>query len=308
VMGTVGPTVAHRILPPTPGTQRSHQLRILLAEDNLINQDVALGQLRKLGYTADAAANGLETLEALQRLPYEVILMDCQMPEMDGYEATREIRLREQEGGRKPVHIIAMTAHAMQGDRDACLAAGMDDYLSKPVREADLQEALERFGRKDNPDDRANDRAVPRTGEDQTIAGGGIPASEQTQPVLPEEPPVDMKQLQEVSEEDPGRVRELITLYLSQADELMEGVDGAIKVGSAGEVNRLAHKLVGSSLTCGMTAIVSPLREMERQSKQGRLSDADRLFAEANRHLESIRCWLTDHLCRWGDGSWEGKS
>ncbi len=222
--------------------------------------------------------------------------MDCQMPEMDGYEATREIRLRERKTRRKAVHIIAMTAHVMQGDRDACLAAGMDDYLSKPVLEADLQKALERFGRRDNPDDGADDCVAPPTSEEQTVAGVRIPGSERAQPLLPAEPPVDMKRLQEVSEEDPGRVRELITLYLSQAGELMEGMDGAIKAGSAGEVNRLAHKLVGSSLTCGMAAIVGPLREMEREAKQGRLSGADQSFAEANRQLESIRCWLTDHL------------
>jgi two-component system sensor histidine kinase/response regulator len=124
--------------------------RVLLAEDNAVNQKVALALLRKFGCSADAVANGIEVLVALQRIPYTLILMDCQMPEMDGLEAARLIRKRELDTGRacpwkSPVYIIALTASAMQGDREKCLEVGMNDYVTKPVRLGELQAVLERW-------------------------------------------------------------------------------------------------------------------------------------------------------------------
>jgi PAS domain S-box-containing protein len=131
---------------PAPATYpRSRGPRVLVAEDNTINQKVVLHQLAKLGVPADAVADGDEVLAAIQQTPYDVILMDCQMPQMDGYEATRRIRQREQANPKRPrQYIIAVTANALDGDRDVCLRAGMDDYLSKPVRLEDLARALER--------------------------------------------------------------------------------------------------------------------------------------------------------------------
>jgi CheY-like chemotaxis protein len=117
-------------------------LRLLLAEDNLVNQKVALKMLQKLGIRADVAANGLEVLAALERQTYDIVLMDVQMPEMDGLEAARRIRERWSD---KPLHIIAVTAYALQGDRDRCIQAGMDDYISKPVRIEELAKALGRY-------------------------------------------------------------------------------------------------------------------------------------------------------------------
>ena len=130
--------------------RHSLKIRILLAEDNIVNQRIAVGQLRKLGYKADAVANGFEVLEALKRIPYAVIIMDCQMPEMDGYRATLEIRKRERElaGGHShklPAYIIAMTADAVNANLEKCLISGMNDFLSKPVRLSELAAALQRW-------------------------------------------------------------------------------------------------------------------------------------------------------------------
>ena len=124
------------------GMAARHPLRILLAEDNVVNQKLALRLLSQMGYRADVASNGIEAIESIERQPYDVVLMDVQMPEMDGLEASRRIVARFQPGERP--HIVAMTANAMQGDREECLAAGMDDYVTKPIRVDALVEALTR--------------------------------------------------------------------------------------------------------------------------------------------------------------------
>ena len=130
----VKPTVAES----SPATKVA---KILVAEDNPVNQQVAIRQLRKLGFSADAVANGQEVLSALHQIHYDVVLMDCQMPEMDGFEASRQIR---QNSRYSRLRIIAMTANAMQGDREHCLSSGMDDYIAKPVKIDELKAALER--------------------------------------------------------------------------------------------------------------------------------------------------------------------
>ena len=138
-----------------------HPLRILIAEDNKTNQQLALLVLEKMGYRADVASNGLEAVHQATEHHYDVVLMDVQMPEMDGLDATREL-IRRADGGPRPM-IVAMTANAMQGDREECLAAGMDDYLSKPIRDEELAAALEKVpsGGRAQPTEGRPGRAPP---------------------------------------------------------------------------------------------------------------------------------------------------
>jgi CheY-like chemotaxis protein len=131
-----------------PDMAKKHPLRILLAEDNAVNQKLALRVLEQMGYRADVASNGLEAIESVERQVYDLVLMDVQMPEMDGLDATRSIRRIQ---GLAQPRIVAMTANAMQGDREMCIAAGMDDYISKPIRLNELVEALIQTGKIDIP-------------------------------------------------------------------------------------------------------------------------------------------------------------
>jgi signal transduction histidine kinase/DNA-binding response OmpR family regulator/HPt (histidine-containing phosphotransfer) domain-containing protein len=262
----------HAPVPAQP-SRPAAPLRILLAEDNPINQRVAVGQLERLGHTADVVSNGREVLRRLEAARYDVILMDCQMPEMDGYEATREIRRRERATGGPPVRIIAMTASAMQGNRENCLAAGMDDYLSKPVREAGLSEVL--------------GRCTP---------GPAVPAPTDPQAPDPEGRPVDMEQLTAITAGDADQVRQIIGAYLAQAEELLGQLRTALPAGTAGEIARIAHKLAGSSAICGIVAVADPLRTLEARAASGTLDDASALVAQAGRGLESARRFLADRV------------
>jgi CheY-like chemotaxis protein len=240
---------------------------ILLAEDNIVNQKVAVRQLRKLGFRADAVANGREAVEALERIPYDVVLMDCQMPEMDGYEATAEIRRRE--GQFKHTTIVAMTANALQGDRQKCLEAGMDDYISKPVKSEDLANVLHRV-------------FFDSTSKKEAASS----ASEEV-------PPVDIARLHEAMGDE---VFDILDIYLLQMSGNLEKLSVAIQNSNAAEIDLIAHNCAGTSANCGMVAVLRPLRELERMGRTGSLAGADELCRMVLSEFERVKDFLKDNL------------
>jgi CheY-like chemotaxis protein/HPt (histidine-containing phosphotransfer) domain-containing protein len=267
-------------------------LRVLLCDDNLINQKVALRLLQQMGYKSDVANNGLEGLQAIERQPYDLIFMDVQMPEMDGLEATRQIRARQKDAAatghfRSVVAIVAMTANAMQGDRDKCLAAGMDDYLAKPVRPEDIQQIIERWGLRAHVAETIN-------GEP---AKAAPPALVET-PARPQPPPVDMERLLDFANGDNENLRELVELYLQQTAKQITQLAAAIGNRSAEEVKRVAHSCAGASSTCGMVNISPMLRELERQGHVGLEANAAQLAEDVAREFDRIDKFLTDYMKR----------
>jgi CheY-like chemotaxis protein/nitrogen-specific signal transduction histidine kinase len=272
-------------------------LRVLLCDDNIINQKVASRLLQQMGYRADLAANGIEALAALDRQTYDLIFMDVMMPEMGGLEATRLIRERQRLGSQFPnykpcIIIVAMTANAMQGDREKCLAAGMDDYIAKPVRLEDIRNIVERWAAKARP--------APQT-EVSAVSAQPSPATAshpQAKPVAacPEDQPVDMERLLDFTDGDPDNLRELITLYVTQTAEQLKQLQAAVQAGATQDVRRVAHSCAGASATCGMGRMVPLLRELERQGFEGALTNADQLCQEALQEFAAISHFLEAYL------------
>ena len=239
--------------------------RILLAEDNSVNQKVAVRMLEKLGYHADVAANGLEALDALSRIPYAAVLMDVQMPEMDGYEATAEIRNRERDGGRH-TPIIAMTANAMQGDREKALEAGMDDYVPKPVKREELGAVLDRWI--------AEDYALEEKAET-------IPASLDGSSPASEEAPLDHEVLQSLRElGDEGFMAELVSLFVGEVPSLLVSLRDALGREDTGAVERVAHALHGSCGNIGAVRMAALCEKLQHAGASGDLARAPGLVGE----------------------------
>ncbi|HBE16987.1 MAG TPA: histidine kinase [Cyanobacteria bacterium UBA11149] len=246
-------------------------LKILLAEDNVVNQKVAINILQRLGYRADVVANGLEVLEALHRQSYNVVLMDVQMPEMDGLTATRQI-CKEWSISSRP-RIIAMTANAMAGDREICLAAGMDDYISKPIRVEAIKVALSK----------CQPQPTPSLEGDNTKEENCQP---QTESILPA---IDLTELKEMAGEGSREfILEIVSTYLEDTPQLLRSLQQGIDEGNRELLKRSAHSLKSSSALVGASALSEIGRELEFLDDSGTKTEASILLAKANREFRRV--------------------
>ena len=255
----------------------SPKLRILLAEDNLVNQKVALKQLQSLGYSADVAGNGKEVLQLLEKIPYDLILMDCQMPVLDGFETTKEIH-RWQESSfassRRPV-VVAMTANAMKEDQQMCLDAGMDDYLSKPVTKQKLAAALQRWG-----------SVIFKAKE--------IAATEEisTTDVSSVNLPIDWERLHQLSENNPEFELELLQIFVEDIQPRLEVIRIAIAAHDFGQIAREAHQIKGASANVGATTMHLAAEKLEQLAYNQERRGTTNFISELEEFVKRIQNFL----------------
>ena len=272
----------------TVAEKRKQKTRILVAEDNTINQKVVLAILENLGYHADAVANGAEAVKALEMIPYHIVIMDVQMPEMDGLEATREIRKREeltaqqkdagsfdkfsglsfQHSARlKHIPIIALTAHAIKKDRAICLDAGMNDYVTKPIEPGNLAKAIARW----IPD-------ADATGQDQI---GGKPSEEAAV--------FDRTALLNRLNGKEEICRQVIDIFFQDVPDQIESLGGAVKKSNIAQVQLQAHTLKGAAGNFGAVALQKAALELEKAGKNGDMTSANKMFDAIKKEFERLK-------------------
>ncbi|MCG8432796.1 MAG: ATP-binding protein, partial [Gammaproteobacteria bacterium] len=241
-----------------PGELPETGRRILVVDDNEVNRRVISYQLVRLGFDVTAVDDGRRALKKLEDDDFDLILMDCQMPELDGYETTRLIRRRENAGRRKI--IIAVTAHAMAGEREKCLAAGMDDYLAKPVRLHTLQRMLNRWMR------------IAEPVHEESDAPADTHASNRMKVEVPVLDPEPLQELQKLKSSDGTNIlTQAVTLYRNEAAERIEDLKGALSAGNTSELERLAHYLKGSATALGLRQVQVLCKQIEEYARDKQL-------------------------------------
>jgi CheY-like chemotaxis protein/HPt (histidine-containing phosphotransfer) domain-containing protein len=262
---------------------RRGAVRILLAEDNITNQQVAVGILKKLGLRADAVANGAEAVKALETLPYDMVLMDVQMPEMDGIEATHEIRNPRSAVRNHRIPIIAMTAHALQGDRERCIEAGMNDYVSKPISPQALAEALDKWLPKEPA-------AVVEqaTGKPEKASPGSVEESEA--------PVFDKAGMMIRMMDDEGMARTVIGGFLDDIPRQIEVLKGYLEAGDAPSAERQAHAIKCAAANVGGEVLRSLAFEMERGGKASDLGAVAARLPELETQFARLKESMSEFL------------
>ncbi len=259
--------------------EKSQKQRILLAEDNLVNQKVAMTLLQREGHWVDIANNGKEALEKIKKNQYSLVLMDVQMPLMDGFEASRQIRAWEV--GKSHTPIIAMTAHAMKGDRERCLDAGMDDYISKPIDKQSLFATIERWGKKIRPKNGAL--------EDFTNISVSLPEMDiDKKDVFAEKPldtppstnelPLDIKDALPRFGNDREFFNEMYNEFLQKLPKQIGELNSALSQNDTVAINHIAHSMKGMSATFSAKEMTRLSKNLESQSKKGDLTEAKTLL------------------------------
>ncbi len=272
---------------PVPGSALGHGLssaRILVAEDNITSQLVAVAILEKLGQRANAVANGAEVVQALETIPYDLVLMDVQMPEMDGFEATRRIRDPKSRVLNHKVPIIAMTAHALQGDREKCLEAGMDDYVSKPVEVSALVAALKKWLKP-----KTRGRQPPK---DETKKAIGIPTGEMGIPVF------DRTALMNQVMNDEELARTVTGVFLGDMPGEIRHLKNSAAAGDVRHVELQAHKIKGACGTVGGAALCALAAALEQAGRTGDLATISARLAELDLQFTALKEALTDDILK----------
>jgi two-component system sensor histidine kinase/response regulator len=250
------------------------RLRLLVAEDNSVNQKVAVAMLEKLGYEAEVAVNGVEAVERVGGKDFAAVLMDCQMPEMDGYEATAAIRRLEVMKNSSRIPIIAMTAAAMEGDREKCIAAGMDDYISKPVRLPELYAVLQRWT--------ASSRPSPAAEES--------PKAEVSDEVAAHIDPVRISELRELTDKaNRDGFSVLADSFLEDAPPRLVAIEQAFAGTDTATIAWEAHALKGAAANLGANKLSAQCQRMELKAKASDVPGAEAVFAELQTEFQKVK-------------------
>jgi CheY-like chemotaxis protein len=266
--------------PPSP-VPSERNVRVLVAEDNPVNQRVAVQMLESRGCRVDVVANGRQAVDAIGHISYDLILMDCQMPEMDGYEATRRIR-HKQEG--RSIPIVAMTANALPGDDRACYAAGMDDYLTKPVGAAKLESVLDRWcvGNAGSSRDEA-----PTSRDGGRSSGSSWPHAPVPDTVID---PTTLSSLSTLGGQD--MLDEILTLFVQDTPARIASLDAALREADTLRVRREAHALKGSCRSLGAVRMGALCDAIERSATSGEMDTTGALIDDLERTFRSVQTEL----------------